>query len=52
MKIIYLVQPCNGDRIPEDEVDCTNIEEDMQGRDVVTFDCPNCGEEDTSLRLG
>ena len=52
MRIIYVNLPCTGDKIPESEIHCTNIEEDMQGRDVVTFDCPNCGEEHTSLRFG
>ena len=52
MKIIYVMLECTSDKVPEKEVDATNIEEDMMGRDVLTFDCPNCGEEHKSLRFG
>lgn len=26
-----------------------NIEEDIHGRDIVTFICPRCGDEETSM---
>lgn len=29
-----------------------NIEEDIQGRDVLTFICPHCGTRQKSLRFG
>ena len=49
---IYLMLPCTqGERILESDVHLTNIEEDIQGRDVVTFDCPRCGHEHRSLRF-
>ena len=38
--------------IPEDDVKMVNIQEDMQGRDLLTFICPECGEVHESYRLG
>ena len=32
-----------------EDVKFLNIEEDVQGRDVMTFECPNCGESHKSL---
>lgn len=49
---ILVVLTCTGEGLPETEVECTNIEEDFQGRDVVWFTCPECGEEHRSFRLG
>jgi len=43
---------CNGDRIPEENVEFLNIEEDIQGRDILTFKWPECGEIHKSFRLG
>ena len=43
---------CTRDTVPESTVKITNVEEDIQGRDVVTFDCPVCGREHQSLRFG
>lgn len=48
---IYVVQSCNGERVEEVEVEFLGIEEDMQGRDRLTFRCPECHEEHTSYRL-
>jgi len=48
---IMLIQECNLVRVPEEDVECTNIEEDMEGRDIVTFQCPNCEKEQKSVRL-
>ena len=31
--------------------DASYIEEDAEGRDVVTYDCPQCGKETRSLRF-
>ena len=49
---IMLIQECNSERVDEQDVNCTNIEEDMQGKDVVTFICLSCNKEHKSLRLG
>ena len=38
--------------IPEDTVEFLNIEEDIQGRDKMTFNCPTCKTKNTSLRVG
>jgi hypothetical protein len=35
---------CNGERIDAEAVEFEDIAEDMQGRDVVTFTCPRCGQ--------
>lgn len=43
---------CDGSWVSEDDIEVTNVEEDIQGRDVVAFDCPRCGETHTSLRVG
>lgn len=32
-----------------EDVKFLNIEEDVQGRDVMTFECPKCGESHKSL---
>ena len=39
---VVVVLPCNQERIPETDVEILNIEEDIQGRDLLTFICPNC----------
>jgi len=49
---VVVVLSCSQDRVPEDEVEFVNIEEDMRGADVLTFKCPQCGEEHQSYRLG
>jgi len=36
----------------EDAVEFVNIEEDIQGRDLLTFVCPVCKESKKSYRLG
>lgn len=35
----------------ETEVEFLNIEEDIQGRDVLTFNCPDCGSKNKSQRV-
>jgi len=35
-----------------DEVEFLNIEEDFEGRDVMTFKCPVCGKDRKSLVVG
>lgn len=46
------VRLCDGSAVPETSVNIANIEEDMLGRDVVTFKCPRCGCAHRSLRFG
>lgn len=43
---------CDGEWIDERDVNATNIAEDFEGRDVLTFDCPKCGKSHNSLRVG
>lgn len=43
--------PCKDIYIDEDSVKVVNIQEDMQGKDLLTFICPECGEEHTSYSL-
>jgi len=47
---VYLT--CTGDWVDEKTVKVENIEEDMQGQDVLTFTCPECGKSHKSLRRG
>jgi hypothetical protein len=49
---IRLYQPCRRELIREQSVKVLNIEEGMQGEDELTYLCPHCGEEHTSVRLG
>lgn len=51
-KRILIRLPCTGEEVDETDVDIDNIEEDMQGRDVVTFRCPHCAEIHKSHRFG
>ncbi len=51
-RAIMVVTPCDGDMANEAEVQFVNIEEDISGRDVLTFICPKCGSEHRSYRLG
>lgn len=46
-----VILTCTKEFISEDEVKFINIEEDMQGRDTLTFECPKCKEEHKSLRF-
>jgi hypothetical protein len=38
-----------GEEHNSDEVRCLDIEEDFEGRDVITFVCPETGNETKSL---
>lgn len=52
-RTIYVMLECREfERIPEKEVKFENIEEDIQGRDVLTFTCPFCKKIHKSLRVG
>lgn len=44
--------PCTDEWVEESDVEVANIEEDIQGRDVLTFRCPVCAEYHKSLRVG
>lgn len=43
---------CSGDHVRETTVTIDGVEEDIQGADVVTFTCPQCGERHRSRRYG
>lgn len=47
-----VILPCSKDRVSEEDVEFLDIEEDAEGRDVLTFTCPQCGETHKSLRFG
>ena len=49
---IMVILPCRNERVPEASVEFLDIAEDFEGRDVLTFRCPSCGEVHTSLRFG
>lgn len=50
---IRVVLPCTKDYFDEAMLEeVIDIEEDMQGRDLLTFKCPECGKEHKSYRLG
>ena len=38
--------------INEEDVKFINIEEDIQGADILTFVCPDCGQTSKSRRYG
>ncbi len=50
--MIYVIQLCNGDQVDEQTIQVENIEEDFQGRDLLTFRCNSCGELHKSFRIG
>lgn len=47
-----VVLTCSKEFAPLDKVKFVNIEEDMQGKDVLTFKCPRCGEQHESHVYG
>jgi len=51
-KAIYVNCTFCKDRYDEKEVKFIDIEEDIQGRDIMTFECPVCKNEVRSLRFG
>jgi hypothetical protein len=51
-KIIYVRCSNCKENFDENKVEFLNIEEDMQGRDILTFGCPKCKETQKSLRRG
>lgn len=52
-KPIKVRRECDGEWVHEELAgDFVGIEEDIQGRDRLTFKCLNCGKNHTSLRVG
>ncbi len=43
---------CVGEWFDETDAHIIGIEEDPEGRDRLTFDCPYCDHQHTSLRRG
>lgn len=52
MRTIQVRCPECGETHDERKVQFENIEEDIQGRDVLTFVCPGCDKTVKSLRRG
>ena len=52
VNMIYVIQSCNGDKVDEQTVKVENIEEDIQGRDLLTFLCNSCDELHKAYRIG
>ena len=50
-KIYVRCKTCD-EWIDEDTTEFVNIEEDFQGRDILTFKCPKCKTKSESLRRG
>lgn len=51
-RTINVILSCTGEYCDEKDVEFVDISEDIQGRDRLTFVCPECGETHTSYRLG
>ena len=49
---IMVYAKCAGQWINEADTEFRGIEEDIEGKDVLTFKCPMCGEEHKSRRHG
>ena len=49
---VVVTLTCTNERISETDVEIINIEEDIQGRDLLTFICPKCKKQHTAYRLG
>jgi hypothetical protein len=47
-----VILQCDSTYFPADKVEFLDIHEDISGRDVMTFECPTCGEQHQSLILG
>ena len=46
-------QKCTGEMFYTSEIEkIINVEEDMEGYDVITYICPDCGEEHKSKVYG
>ena len=50
-RYVSVILPCTGDKVKEEDVEFLNIQEDFQGRDLLTYVCPECGEQHDSYRV-
>lgn len=50
--MIQVILGCTKDWIDEDMVEFVDIEEDFEGRDVLTYKCPICDQIHRSKRFG
>jgi hypothetical protein len=50
--MLVVILACNKNRVKVDSVEFLDIEEDIQGRDVITFKCPVCSANHKSYILG
>jgi hypothetical protein len=48
----HVILSCNRAYHDADDVEFLDISEDIQGRDIMTFTCPVCGETHSSFVLG
>lgn len=48
---IKVMLTCNKEWMEEELVNYIDIEEDMEGKDVLTFECPVCNEVHRSRRF-
>lgn len=49
---MQVICSCNHERVDTEGVEFLNIEEGPAGEDRLTFVCPFCGEDHTSVVLG
>jgi hypothetical protein len=49
---VKVILECTKEWIDESAVEFLNIEEDMEGKDLLTFKCPVCKQEHKSHRIG
>ena len=52
LKTIRVYASCVEEWVDEKNVTCIDCEEDAQGRDMVTFECPLCKATHKSVRRG
>lgn len=51
-RTIQVILSCNKDWVDEETVEFVDICEGPMGEDILTFVCPECGENHQSKRLG
>jgi predicted RNA-binding Zn-ribbon protein involved in translation (DUF1610 family) len=49
---VYVVLECTKEKVKESKIKFVDIEENLYGEDVLTFECPKCGETHKSRRYG
>lgn len=49
---VVVILTCNKERVPVEFVEFLDVNEDVSGRDIMTFVCPVCGSNHQSLILG